>query len=91
MRSNCLLFVIALWWRGRKRRAKGRSQGGEQRYYVAWRKSDIGMFPHFLWVEHGHFISYQPVRSKKAVLFPPPLFHGFVRWGDVPNKGKSWH
>jgi hypothetical protein len=42
MRSNCLIFAIALYWR---RRWHG---------YIVIRKSHWGRFPHFLYMERGH-------------------------------------
>lgn len=74
MRSNCILFAFALWWR---RHGKG------ERGYVAWRLSDWGNFPHALYVSRTRkrFISYKPVSPIKR-RFPPFLFIGRVAWGD---------
>lgn len=84
MNSNCLIFVFLLWWRGRKRRAKYRQKGKKRRFYIAMRKSDSGNFPHFLWFEQGHIISYKPL-SPIDRKCPPALFKGCVRWGDIPK------
>lgn len=83
--SNCLFVLILLWWRGRKRRARRRQQGIFERAYATCRRSDAGPFPHFLWREHGHFISYKPLRPSKC-LVPPPLFRGRIHWGDARQK-----
>lgn len=67
--SNCLFFAVALFWR---RRWKG---------YLVIRKSRWGGFPHFLYLEGKHIISYKPVDPTKHKC-PPPLFVGRVAWGD---------
>jgi len=68
--SNCLFFALRLYWR---RRWRG---------YLLIRKSHWGPFPHFLYAERGHIVSYVPL-DPKARTCPPPLFSGRVRWGDV--------
>ncbi len=78
--SNCLIFVVMLWWRGRDRRARRRKRENFRSYF-AMRKSDSGFFPHFLWIERHHTISYKPV-SPIDRKCPPALFEGRVRWGD---------
>lgn len=78
-RTNCLFFCLALYLR---RYAKGRRQ------YILTRKSDSGMFPHFLYVElrRGRFrvISYKPINPITRTC-PPLIFAGAVRWGDAAN------
>jgi hypothetical protein len=68
--SNCLIFALLLAWRRRGRRG-----------YFAIRASDSGAFPHFLWFERHHVVSYKP-NSPIARKCPPALFEGRVRWGD---------
>lgn len=82
--SNCLFVLILLWWRGRKRRARRRKKGFRERAYGTWRLSDAGPFPHFLWHEKKHYISYKPLHPTKR-LIPPPLFKGRIVWGDAPH------
>ena len=79
--SNCLLFVLALWWRGRKRRLRRKQKGKKDRYYFAMRRSDSGFFPHFLWIERHHIVSYKPHHPIDRKC-PPALFEGGVCWGD---------
>lgn len=69
MRSNCLFFALALFWR---RRWRG---------YIAIRKSHWGNFPHFLYEEGRHKVGYVPI-DPRVKTCPPPLFRGRVRWGD---------
>ena len=77
MRSNCLLFAWALYWRRRKRGAVG---------YVALRRSRWGPFPHALYVEQRHYgwrvVSYVP-RDPRHKTLPPPMFDGRSKWGDL--------
>lgn len=70
MRSNCLIFALLLAWRRRGRRG-----------YLAMRRSDHGRFPHFLWFERHHIISYKPHHPIDRKC-PPALFKGRVCWGD---------
>lgn len=70
MRSNCLLFALRLAWRRRGHRG-----------YVAMRKSDSGPFPHFLYFERHHVVSYKPP-NPIARCCPPLVFSGRVCWGD---------
>jgi hypothetical protein len=73
MRSNCLLFAIRLYLR----RAKKGDAG-----YLVMRRSRHGAFPHFLYLHRGRrLISYCPLNPRHKLL-PPPLFNGFVKWGD---------
>lgn len=39
------------------------------------------MFPHFLWLERHHIISYKPFYPVDRKC-PPALFEGRVAWGD---------
>lgn len=80
MRTNCLIFAVALFMR------RHRKLQGTRRHYIAMRWSDLGRFPHFLYVEispHSGVrqISYKPKRPVER-YFPPALFDGFVKWGD---------
>lgn len=73
MRSNCLLFAVLLYLR--------RARKGDAGYLVM-RRSRHGAFPHFLYLHRGRrLISYCP-RNPRHKLLPPPLFSGFVKWGD---------
>jgi hypothetical protein len=74
--SNCLIFVLCLMWRRGLRRGR-----------IKWRKSHHGNFPHFMWIERHHIISYKPLTPEERKV-PPALFEGRVRWGDKPNKDK---
>lgn len=80
MRSNCLVWAVAMWWRRRPRR----------RRYLTWRWSDWGWFPHVLYAElrHGRtrLVSYKP-RDPRRRWIPPLLFDGVVRWGDPAPDG----
>lgn len=72
-RSNCLFFAVALWWRRYKKGQPG---------YVSARKSMWGWFPHFLYEEYGRKVSFVPIDPRRK-MFPPPLFRGRVRRGDL--------
>jgi hypothetical protein len=72
--SNCLIFALMLAWRRRGRRG-----------YFAIRRSDHSWFPHFLWIERHHIISYKPLEPEDRKV-PPALFEGRVRWGDKHNR-----
>ncbi|MDO9235997.1 MAG: hypothetical protein Q7U28_08200 [Aquabacterium sp.] len=82
MRSNCLFFAIALYWRRWRHGGIGR---------ITWRKSHYGKFPHWLYASfvkrtgRERLISYVPLDPKLKTC-PPPLFKGRVRWGDVQLK-----
>ena len=80
MRSNCLLWAWALYWR---RRAKGREG------YLLLRRSRSGPFPHCLYAECRscgslRVVSYKPLSLREKKL-PPPLFKGSSRWGDFAD------
>lgn len=96
MRSNCILFALALYRRRvRRRRPRWISIEGE-RYFVLWRSGDgsyilirpsrLGSWlPHMLYGEARpggwRVVHFVPANPKvKAV--PPPLFRGRSRWGD---------
>lgn len=74
MRSNCLLFALALC--ARRRNWRG----------LTWRMSHWGPFPHFLYKQalpsgRVRKVSFVPIAPRKRLL-PPPLFAGRVKWGD---------
>lgn len=78
IRSNCLVFALVLYLR-RKRRGKVG--------YLMLRRSWSGPFPHFIYVElqgrtRPRMVSYCPLHPKQNKVMPPPVFEGFVRWGD---------
>lgn len=74
MRSNCLLFCLALYMRRARRGDAG---------YLVMRRSRHGSFPHFIYLSRNrrHFVSFCPTNPKHKIL-PPPLFRGAVKWGD---------
>lgn len=77
MRSNCLVFALALYWRRKSRGVEG---------YVLMRRSRWGAFPHLLYAERRstgtwRVVSYTPDNPRHKQL-PPPLFSGHVHWGD---------
>ena len=95
MRSNCVIFALALYWR-RKRHAEPRRIVVEgERYLVAWhsggryiliRTSRLGSWlPHVLYAERRSYgwrvVSFKPVRAARR-LFVAPWFAGVVAWGD---------
>lgn len=78
IRSNCLVFAVALYLRRKKRGKVG---------YISLRRSWAGPFPHFIYMElQGRrvprIVSYCPLHPKQNKIVPPPAFAGFVRWGD---------
>jgi len=78
MRSNCLVFAVALYLR---RRRKG------DEVYLSIRRSRYGKFPHFLLMRRrrdGLFraVSYKPIDPSERKV-PPPVFEGRSRWGDL--------
>ncbi|WP_343625352.1 hypothetical protein [Roseateles puraquae] len=82
MRSNCLFWACAMWWRLRK---PHRRRGPRERQF-SWRGSRWGCFPHFgvmVACRDGRFrfISYKPYNPRHKVL-PPPVFEGGPRWAD---------
>lgn len=80
MRSNCVLWAIALY---RRRKAKGREG------YIMIRASRLAWGPHMLYAEVRRtgtmrVVSYKPAHAKvKRVV--PPLFKGSSRWGDFAD------
>lgn len=86
-RSNCLLFACAVYLARRrawKRRFADRAQWPHR--YLVPRRSDWGLFPHVAYGEERasglvRTVGYKPVAPKKR-LIPPPLFRGYVAWGD---------
>lgn len=78
MRSNCILFAVALYWRRRRRGLEG---------YLMVRKSRMGPFPHVLYAEKRknktlRIVSFKPTHPREKTV-PPPLFRGESRWGDL--------
>jgi hypothetical protein len=78
MRTNCLLWALALH---RRRHRKGKPG------YVAWRVSRLGTIcGHFLYVERRHYgwrvVSYVP-NDTSFKRMPPPVFRGRSKWGDL--------
>lgn len=77
MRTNCLLWAIALH---RRRSRRGREG------YLMLRWSRWGPWPHALYAEMRasgtwRLVSYKPVAPKHKPV-PPLLFSGRSRWGD---------
>jgi hypothetical protein len=78
MRTNCLLWAWALYWRRHRKGKHG---------YVALRRSRWGPFPHALYVERRpsgtwRVVSYVPHDPRHKTV-PPPVFKGRSRWGDL--------
>ena len=78
MRSNCIVFAVALYWRRREKGKEG---------YLMIRRSRMGAFPHCLYAEtrlNGtmRIVSFKPSHPS-ARKMPPPLFEGGSRWGDL--------
>jgi hypothetical protein len=78
--SNCIVFALLLYLR---RRAKG------HKGYIIVRRSRWGKFPHVLYMEPRadpvapmRIVSFVP-RSPKRRRFPPPMFRGRSKWGDL--------
>lgn len=83
MRTNCLLFALALWWR---RRARCRQAG--RRCGITVVGSHWGPFPHLMYSQQRadgrhRLVGYAPLTPRRR-LIPPPLFVGRVVWGDKP-------
>lgn len=90
MRSNCIVFAVALYLR---RRRKGREG------YLMMRRSRLAWGPHLLYAEMRRsgtlrLVSYKPTQAREKPLVPP-LFHGTSRWGDwhdtVPHRRDAGH
>lgn len=80
MRSNCVIFALALYMR---RKRKGREG------YLLIRRSRFGPFPHLLYAEtrptgHLRIVSYKPVEPEHKPV-PPVIFAGRSRWGDFAD------
>ena len=80
MRSNCLVWAIALH---RRRTRKGREG------YLLLRWSRWGPFPHALYGERRRngtvrIVSYKPTAAHAKPL-PPLCFAGRSRWGDFAD------
>ena len=93
MRSNCLFFAVALYWRRWLSSRWVRVDG--ERYFVVWRRdprciliraSRLGsLLPHVLYAEARggrlrvvHFVPLDP----KVKILPPPCFRGRLKRGD---------
>lgn len=57
--------------------------------YIKIRRSLWGKFPHFLYEERHHTVSYVPCNPRHKEC-PPPLFKGRVRWGDAIFQDQYW-
>lgn len=79
MRSNCLLFALALY----RRRVRAGREG-----YLVLRRSRLALkSPHILYAERRRdgslrVVSYVPREPARRKL-PPALFRGRSRWGDL--------
>lgn len=79
MRSNCLFFALALYWRRR-------SSGHEG--YIVIRRSRLAIkAPHVMYAEKRadgslRVVGFVPQNGRRK-KFPPPLFKGVSRWGDL--------
>lgn len=77
MRSNCIMWAWALYWRRRKRGREG---------YIMFRRSRMGPFPHALYAEVRRcgtlrIVSFKPATPREKTV-PPPLFLGAPSFGD---------
>lgn len=77
MRSNCIVYAVAIYFR---RRSKGHEG------YIALRRSRWGPFPHLLYVERRktgtwRLVSYKP-RDPTPHCCPPIMFDGKPRMDD---------
>jgi hypothetical protein len=98
MRSNCIIFAVALYWRRKMHAEPRRIVINGERYFVLWRSgvrhiliraSRLGSWlPHMLYAERRgqvlRVVHFVPVKPKVKVL-PPPLFHGRPKHGDSQN------
>ncbi len=78
MRSNCVLFAVALYLRRRRKGNEG---------YLVMRKSRLGWYCHMLYAERRRdgslrVIGFRPTDAR-PLLCPPPLFQGSSKWGDL--------
>jgi len=78
MRSNCLVFAVALFVRRRRSGKEG---------YLLFRRSRFVFFFHALYGErraddHLRVVSFVP-RNPRHKAVPPPLFSGKTHWGDL--------
>jgi hypothetical protein len=69
-KSNCVVFAVKLYLRRKDKRG-----------YLAMRKSDAGWWPHFLYFEKHHIVSYRPTKPITHAC-PHAFFSGKVYWGD---------
>lgn len=79
MRSNCLFWAVALYWRRRRKGKDGHLMIRPSRW-MAWA-------PHLLYAEPRpsgtwRVVSYVPIKPARG-LCPPPVFKGRSRWGDL--------
>lgn len=78
MRTNCLLWAIAMHRRRTRKGVEG---------YLVVRRSRWGPFPHVLYAERRHngtvrMVSYKPTAPRTKPV-PPLLFEGRSKWGDL--------
>lgn len=78
MKTNCLFFALALYYRRLHKNKRG---------YVVSRKSFYGWFPHFMYSRRRRdgtcqVVGYVP-SDPKIKRLPPPMFRGHVQWGDL--------
>jgi len=78
VRTNCVGFALALYWRRRRAGREG---------YIVLRRSRWGPFPHMLYAEARRdgrlrLVRYRPT-SPRARACPPLVFKGSSRWGDL--------
>ena len=75
-RSNCIIVAVSLWLRRRRVTRRG---------YVGWRWSDLSWFPHAVYFEKRDYgfklVQWKPV-NKEFKFIPPPIFRGYIKWGD---------
>jgi hypothetical protein len=66
MKSNCILYAVACWFKS----------GG----YIVLRKSNYGWWPHMLWTkDFSTFAEFTPQVHVENAAFPPLLFQGSVK------------
>lgn len=94
MRSNCLVFGMALYcirclgYRRQRRDGTGRKAKRPKREgYLMFRRSRYGPFCHVLYAERRksgalRIVSYVP-NAPKLKPVPPALFTGHSKWGDL--------
>lgn len=81
MRSNCFVFAFLLWRRRKKYWSDPIRRDRAPRYYINIRKADDCNYPHFLYEERSHKVSFKPFDVATGPL-PSIWFKGRVCWGD---------